>query len=127
MEELIQEMLKKKTWAVAGVSTNKKKYGYIIYKRLKEKGYKVYAINPKVNKIDGENCYKDINELPEVPEVINIVTPPKATEQIVEKCKTLGIKYIWIQPGAESEKAIESARKAGIKVLHNTCVYKLAK
>lgn len=125
MKDLIQEMLGKKTWAVAGVSTNKEKFGYIIYKRLKEKGYKVYAINPKADEIDGEKCYKDLDELPEVPEVINIVTPPEVTEQIVEKCKALGINYIWMQPGAESEKAIESARKAGLKVLHNTCVYKL--
>ncbi|MDI3534176.1 MAG: uncharacterized protein PWQ82_541 [Thermosediminibacterales bacterium] len=126
MEDIIQEMLNKKVWAVMGASTNPEKYGYKIYKKLKDKGYTVYPINPRADKIDGDKCYKGLDELPEVPEVVNLVIPPKHTEKAVEKCIELGIKYLWMQPGAESENAIKSAEQAGLKVVHNACVYMLA-
>ncbi|MDK2821609.1 MAG: uncharacterized protein PWP31_1574 [Clostridia bacterium] len=124
MEDMIQEMLKKKVWAVLG-SFAKEKYGYKIYKNLKKLGYTVYPINPRINKVDEEVCYKDLESLPQIPEVVNLVTPPQATEKIVEQCIRQGIKYIWMQPGAESDSAIKTAKEAGLNVLYNACVYKL--
>ena len=47
------EMLKEKNWAVIGASIDKSKFSYKIPKILKEKGYKVYLINPKYYEIEG--------------------------------------------------------------------------
>lgn len=112
----------KNVFAVVGVSRNPEKYGHKVYKDLKEAGYKVYPINPNASQILGDECYPNLESLPEKPDVVTIVVPAKVTEKIVEECKKLGIKKIWMQPGSESEIAIQLCRESGIKVIHGVCI-----
>ncbi|PKP60210.1 MAG: hypothetical protein CVT88_03650 [Candidatus Altiarchaeales archaeon HGW-Altiarchaeales-1] len=65
---------------------------------------------------------KKISEIPEKPDIVVTVVPPKVTENIVDECKTLGINEIWMQPGSESEEAIKKAENFGIKVTYNACI-----
>ncbi len=121
--ELIKEFLRKKNvYAVMGVSRNPRKYGYRVYKDLKNSGYKVYPINPNADEILGDKCYNSLEELPEKPDVVDLVVPPKITEDVVKKCKKLGIKRVWMQPGSESEKAINFCKENNIKIVHGICV-----
>ncbi|MEB3287680.1 MAG: CoA-binding protein [Vampirovibrionales bacterium] len=113
---------KLRKWAVVGVSADKSKYGNKIYLDLKEGGYQVYGVNPKLESIEGDPCYGSLSALPEVPEVVNIVVPPAAGLSVVEECLALGVKNIWFQPGAESDEAIERAEKAGMNVVANACI-----
>ena len=89
---------------------------------LKAAGYMVYPVNPNVESIYGDKCYADLDTLPEVPDVIDMVVPPKITKKVVEEAKKLGIKKIWLQPGSESEDVIEYCEKHDISVLHHICV-----
>jgi predicted CoA-binding protein len=121
--DLIKDFLRKENvFAVVGVSRNPEKYGHQVYKDLKEAGYVVYSINPHIDEILGEQCYHSLHELPEKPDVVDIVVPPAVTETIVEECKDLGIHKVWMQPGSESEKALQFCAKNGIKVVHDVCV-----
>ncbi|RZN39267.1 MAG: CoA-binding protein [Methanophagales archaeon ANME-1-THS] len=121
--DLIKEFLRKENvFAVVGVSSNPEKYGHLVYKDLKEAGYTVYPINPHIDEVLGDHCYHSLSELPERPDVVDTVVPPHVTEEIVEECKELGIARVWMQPGSESEKAIEFCRQNNIKVVHDLCV-----
>jgi len=123
MEELIEEFLdSKNVFAVIGVSRDPEKYGHKVYKDLKKAGYTVYPINPKAESIDGDKCYNSLRELPERPDVVDIVVPPKITERIIKECKELGIKRVWMQPGSESEEAISFCKENNIEVVHSVCV-----
>jgi len=120
---LINEFLRKEhVFAVVGVSSNPAKYGHQVYKDLKEAGYAVYPVNPNIDEVLGDRCYHSLGELPENPDVVDIVVPPAVTEQIVEECKELGIERVWMQPGSESEKAIAFCRRNNIKIVHDVCV-----
>jgi hypothetical protein len=66
--------------------------------------------------------YKALAELPVLPEVVSIVVPPRATEDIVRQCAALGIRRVWMQPGAESEAAIEFCRANGIEAVWGECI-----
>lgn len=122
-ERLIKEFLRKENiFAVVGVSRDKKKYGYKVYKNLKEAGYKVYPINPNANEIDGEKCYSALSKLPEKLDVVNLVVQPRVTEQIVKECKKLGIRKVWMQPGSESKKAVNFCLENNIEVIYNICI-----
>jgi predicted CoA-binding protein len=112
--ELSQEMLKKKTWAVVGASTHPEKFGYKIYKKLKEHGYRVYPINPGHDMIDGDKCYSSLSELPEKPEVIDMVVNPRIGRNIVEEAAELGISFIWLQPGTHNEELTQVIEEKGI-------------
>ena len=119
-EKLIKEFLdKKNVFAVIGASRDPEKYGFQVYKDLKSAGYEVYAVNPNADEILGDRCYPDLKDLPMKPDV---VVPPKVTERIVETCKELGITRVWMQPGSESETAINFCEKNGIDVVHGVCV-----
>lgn len=100
------EMLEHKVWAVVGASIHKDKYGYKLYKKLKDHGYKVYPVNPGYDEIDGEKCYHSLSDLPEVPEVIDMVVNPRAGSEVIEEAAELGINNIWLQPGTYNDELI---------------------
>jgi len=107
--------------AVIGVSNNHEKWGYRVYRSLKNSGFKVYPVNPKHEKIDSDRCYPDLRSIPEkIDEVITVV-PPEITENVVKICKELGIRKVWMQPGSESEDAIRFCEENGINVIHDAC------
>ena len=108
-------------FAVVGVSINPEKWGYKIYKNLKGVFRKVYAVNPKHRKIGEDGCYPDLKSLPEKPDVVVTVVPPKVTEEIVKGVKELGIRKVWMQPGSESKEAIKFCEKNGIDYIYNAC------
>lgn len=107
-------MLEKKAWAVVGANTDPEKYGNMIFRKLLKRGYKVYPVNPNHDTIEGHTCYKDLSSLPEKPEVINMVVSPKRGRAIVEEAASLGIGYMWLQPGTHDESLIELINAKGI-------------
>lgn len=117
----VQEMLAKKVWAVVGVSADQSKFGYKVYKRLLAAGYTVYPVNPKLKELEGRQVYPDLSSLPEVPDVVNCVVPPAVTAAIVPLCAEQGIKYLWLQPGAECNEALELANEHSV-VAERACV-----
>jgi predicted CoA-binding protein len=118
---LSHEMLKMKTWAVVGASTKKDKFGYKLYKKLKDHGYQVYPVNPGYDTIDGDKCYHSLSELPETPDVIDMVVNPRIGMNIIEEAAQLGIKYIWLQPGTHNEEIVQSIEEKGMQYVKD-CV-----
>ena len=122
MQDLVKDFLKQKSFAVAGSFRNESKYAYRILKTLKEKGYEVYPVNPRLREVYGLTCYSSVKEIPESVDVVDIVTPPQITEKIVGECKEKGISRVWIQPGAESQSAIKFCKDNNIEVVYNLCI-----
>ena len=106
---------------IMGVSNNTEKYGYKIFKDLLDAGYKIKGINPKGGEVLGHNIYKTIEEIDEKPDLVITVVKPEITLQAVKKCGQLNIKKIWMQPGSESEEAINEAKKLNMEVVSNAC------
>lgn len=114
-------ILAKKNWAVVGANENQKKFGCKIYKRLKSEGYNVYAVNPGLETVFGEKCYSSVNDIPEKPDVVNIVVPPKAALEVAKQVAESEIKYFWLQPGANTPEVIDYAKSLGLEVI-DACV-----
>jgi predicted CoA-binding protein len=122
-EELIKDFLEKTNiFAVVGASRNPMKYGHKVYKDLRNAGYTVYPVNPSADEILGDKCYASLESLPELPQVVDLVVPPKVTNEIVKECRKLGIRKVWMQPGSESEVAIDFCRENNIAVVYGVCV-----
>ena len=107
--------------AIVGASANPDKWGYKIYKKLKNVGFMAFPVNPKCDKIDDEKCYGSIGDIPKKPDIVITIVPPRITETVIEECKRLGIKKVWIQPGSESENAIKFCEENGIEVVNHAC------
>ncbi len=121
MEELIREFIDRRVWAVVGASTDPEKYGYKIFCSLRDAGYTVYGVNRSGGTIEGQALYRTLGDLPEKPAVVDTVVPPAVTEQVVQQCAELSIARVWMQPGSESDKAIEYCQRHGIAVVHDAC------
>ena len=74
----IQQALDQKVWAVIGATHKTEKFGYKIYKCLKDHGYEVYPVNPNIAEINGDKCYPSLSALPVVPAVVDFVVPEAA-------------------------------------------------
>ena len=113
----MQTMLAATVYAVVGASRDPEKYGFLVYKSLKAAGKTAFPVNPRAAEVDGDVCYPTLSALPQIPEVAVMVVPPAVTEAAVEECARLGIKQIWMQPGAESAAAVALCREKGIAVI----------
>lgn len=118
----IDTMLNLKTWAVVGATDNKEKFGYKIFKVMLEAGIEVYPVNTGVAEILGQKCYPTLKDLPIKPEAVDIVVPPKVGEKIMHECAEIGIKNVWLQPGADALQVIHVAEELGLNVVHHACV-----
>ncbi len=109
-------------FAVVGASRDPKKYGHKVFLDLKANGCRVFAVNPKLDLIEGDKCYPCLSELPRLPDVVITVVPPKINEKIVDQAIKLGIRKIWFQPGSESQGLTEKCLKNGIQTLSKVCI-----
>jgi predicted CoA-binding protein len=121
MRARIEDFVSRRSWAVVGVSSNPEKFGYKVFATLLDSGYQVQGVNIKDGEVLGHRIYPSLADLPEKPEVVNVVVPPRATEQIVRQCAELGLTRVWMQPGAESEEAIRFCKDNGIEVVWDAC------
>ncbi|KYZ77091.1 CoA-binding protein [Anaerosporomusa subterranea] len=120
--DAVTSFLNKKIWAIVGATDNTEKFGYKIYKCMKTAGYTVYPVNPGVSDIQGVKCYPRLQDLPEQPEVVDVVVPPKVGEQIMKECAEAGIKNVWLQPGANAESVSKLGKQLGLEVIDTGCV-----
>lgn len=121
--KLKEEMLAKKTWVVAGVTGRKDRYGYKIWKILKDHNYETYGVNPNYEEIEGEKIYHSIKDLPKKVDVLDMVVGPKIAMQTLEEAKEAGIEYIWFQPGSYNDNVINKAKELDLKILEDDCIY----
>jgi predicted CoA-binding protein len=137
VDNLIDDFMAQKRIAVAGVSRKKTAAANAIYNKLKGSGYKVFAINPNVQNIQGEPCYADVGSLPEPVDGLVIATSPANAEKLVKQCIEHGVPRVWmhcslgthprgsIKMGhaitSVSEEAVRLCRENNIKVIPGAC------
>ena len=122
MENLVENFLRQKRFAVIGSFRNKEKFAYKILVDLIKKGYEVFPVNPHSGEVEGRVCYKSVSDIPHSIDVADLVTPPAVTENILRECFQKGIKKIWLQPGAESRAAIDFCKENKMDVIYGMCV-----
>ena len=108
--------------AVIGATDHPTKYGGIIYRDMKRKGFPVFAVNPYRDTVDGDPCWPTVKDLPDKPTIAVFVIPARRGLKVLEDCAEADIRNIWIQPGAFSPE-LEAALEAGdFDWLANACV-----
>lgn len=110
------------TVAIVGATDDPTKYGSVIYRDLKQKGFEVYAVNPNRDTVAGDPAYKSLEALPVVPTIVNIVVPPQATLGVLKKAGELGYRNVWVQPGAESPEVMAYLTANDFNYLANSCI-----
>ena len=109
--------------AVVGASADPDKYGNIIVRNLKGKDlYTLWPVNPREERIEGLPVYRSLADLPGRPEIVNVVTPPRVSLQVLEEAERLGCERIWFQEGSFDDKVLERLEELSIRGVHGACI-----
>ena len=118
----IDSFLSTRKIAIAGVSRDPKKFGHLVFKQLRDKGFEVYPINPNVDYIDGTPCFRNVSSLPLNIHSLLIITPKKHTRDVVSEAISKGIDSIWIQQMSDTPEAIELTRSHSLNLITGECI-----
>jgi predicted CoA-binding protein len=126
IHEAASEFLANKRIAVTGVSRQPKSHGSnVVYLRLRDRGYEVFAVNPNATEVEGDPSYHDLGSIPGGVEAVVIGTRPDRAEATMKECVDLGIKHVWMHrgPGAGSvsQAAADYGRQRGVVVIDGGC------
>lgn len=126
IKQAASEFLVNKRIAVTGVSRKPQGHGAnTVYKRLRDRGYEVFAVNPNADDVEGTHSYHDLQSIPGGVDAVVIATRPETAEDTMRECADLGIKHVWMHrgPGAGSVSvaATDYGRQCGIAVIDGGC------
>ena len=126
VEQAVAEFLARERIAVTGVSRSPESHGAnVVYRRLRDRGYSVFAINPHADEVEGDPCYHALESVPGGVEAVVIGTSPAHAEGTVRECVELGIGQVWMHrgpgTGSVSAEATRYGRERGITVIDGGC------
>jgi len=108
--------------AVVGATDDPAKFGGRIYRDLKRKGFRAFAVNPGRATVDGDACYPSLADLPEMPVIVNLVVPPSVGLEVLHECAALGLQRVWVQPGAENDDLVAFITQSGLTARVDDCI-----
>ena len=126
IKEATTDFLSCRRIAVTGVSREPKEHGgNIVYSRLKNRGYQVFAVNPNTEVVQGDRAYPDLTSIPGGVEAVVIATRPEHAEATVREAADLGITKVWMHrstgAGSVSPAATALGRGRGMVVIDGGC------
>lgn len=112
--------------AVTGVSSKPAGHGgNVVYLRLKERGYEVFAVNPNAATVEGDPSYPDLGAIPGGVQAVVIATAPERALATMKQAAELGISHVWMHRsfggGSVSDEAAAYGREHGISVIDGGC------
>ncbi|WP_353859187.1 CoA-binding protein [Azospirillum formosense] len=123
-DDFIRQVLDRvKTIALVGASNDPVKASFIVLKYLRDKGYRVIPVNPKLagQTILGERVYASLSELPEPPDMVDVFRNATAAAGVTDEAIAIGAKVVWMQLGVRNDEAAARAEAAGLTVVMNRC------
>jgi len=111
------------TWAVVGCSPDSGRDSHDVARFLQAHGKRVIPVNPNAcpGRILGEECYPELEAVPERVEVVDIFRRSELAGAHVDQAIAIGAKAVWMQLGVVDEEAARRARDAGLVVVMNRC------
>ncbi len=120
----IIEILNMKDIAVVGISPKKDRPSNYVPRYMQERGYRIIPIRPGVKEILGSKCYRDLEDVEESVDVVNVFRRSEFCPEIAKKAVKIGAKALWLQEGIISYEARKIAEDAGLIVVMDYCMEK---
>lgn len=125
LREAAEEFLAQPRIAVAGVSRDSAQPANLIFRRLRDAGHEVYAINPHAETVEGADCFRAVEAVPAELDGVVVVTAPGQTDAVVADCIRAGVPRVWLHrglgPGSVSAHAVETCRESGTRLIRGGC------
>lgn len=119
---LVRDFVSRRRLALAGASRSGKKFGNVILRELKGRGYEVVPVHPEAGELEGLRCEKSLAAVAGRVDGLVVVTPPSESARLVGEAADAGIGAVWLQQGAGSEEAAKTARARGVALVSGECL-----
>lgn len=113
-----------KTVAIVGLSDKIDRPSYNVAKYLIDQGFKIFPVNPKIKSVFGIKSYKNIADIKQPIDIVDIFRKSEFVEPIVDDAIRVGAKIIWMQEDVVNQPAYDKAHKAGLTVIMDRCIMK---
>ena len=126
IKDAASQFLSKRRIAVTGVSRKPQTHaGNAVYRRLRQLGYEVFAVNPNADQVEADRCFRDLKSIPGGVEAVVMGTRPEHALAAMRECADLGIRQVWMHrsfgASSVSEAAAAWGREHGIRVIEGGC------
>ncbi len=112
-----------KTIAVVGISRNPYKTSHSIAQFLRRVGYKVYGVNPNMDRqIEGIEVYKNLKDINDKIDIVNVFRRSEDIPEIINDVLEIEPKVLWLQLGIQNDEAVQPVKEKGIIKIQNTCI-----
>ncbi len=131
----LHDLLNPKSIAFYGASNSYQKFGSMLFMRVINSGFEgnIYPIHLELDNVQGLKAYKEIADVPEIPDLAVLVIPSKIILKILRECAEKGVKYFVIVSGGFremtgnykntlTEEIIKIADKYGIRIIGPNCL-----
>jgi len=108
------------SFAVVGHGA-RRNFPKITYRRLRDAGKTVYAVDPSIGLVEGDTAYGDLAALPGPVEAAVLELPKDETADWVSRVADAGIGAVWIHQQTDTPEALDLARERGLEVCSGTC------
>lgn len=106
--------------AIIGVSD--RDFGGVIYRTLKDRGIRVYAVHPARTTFAEDPCYPALTSLPSTVKTAVVAVAPQTAEKVVDDAIAAGFTSLWFQQGKNFSVAEAKAKAAGIQTTSGRCI-----
>ncbi len=118
--------------AVIGASSRPASVGATVWRNLTQGAFRgpAFAVNPKYAELEGRPCHARVADLPDVPELAVICTPPDTVAGLITELATLGTRAAVVltagMSGEQKQAMLDAARPRLLRLLGPNCIGLLA-
>jgi hypothetical protein len=109
------------TWAVVGLSTNRRRAAYGVAEVLQRHGKRIVPVHPKAETVLGEQGYASLEDIPFDVDVVDVFVNSDLAGPVADEAVRIGAKAVWFQLDVIDEGAFDRARAAGLDMVMDRC------
>ena len=114
IKDAAAEFLALRRIAVTGVSANPKGHGSnVVYQRLRERGYDVFAVNPNAGTVEGDRAYASLRDIPGGVEGVVIATAAERAPDAMREIIELGVGHVWMHRAFGAGQRLRRSDRTG--------------
>jgi predicted CoA-binding protein len=106
-----------KTVAIVGASSSRAKFGNKALRAFEKQGFRVVAINPNEQEVEGHKTYASVLDFPEPIDMATVYVPGSVGVRVMEDLAKKGVPEVWLNPGADDDAVVARARQLGLKTV----------
>jgi predicted CoA-binding protein len=109
--------------AIVGASDNPRRPSYGVWQYLKSAShYELYLVNPTISEVDGTPVYPSLDEVPVVPDLVDVFRRHEYLPSVLDDTIKVGAKTLWLQQGLRHEQVARDGEAAGLQVVMDRCL-----